>query len=100
MDSIIKIEFPKEFFSVQDTLECGQIFRFLPYKIGFKVFSLNKCAYCYESGDNSIIECNSSDDVIDEKATKMNSLFNALTENEKDNVISYTLGIIENNHKK
>ena len=41
-----------------------------------------------------------NNDVIDEKATKMNSLFNALTENEKDNVISYTLGIIENNHKK
>ena len=61
MDSIIKIEFPKEFFSVQDTLECDQIFRFLPYKNGFKVFSLNKCAYCYESGDNSIIECNSFD---------------------------------------
>ncbi len=56
-----KIIFDKEYFNIKDTLECGQIFRFKPYKRGFLVFSLDKCAYCYEDGENSIIECLEAD---------------------------------------
>ncbi len=52
-----KIEFSKEFFNVLDTLDCGQLFRFAPFKAGYIVYSLDKCAYLYEDGENSVIEC-------------------------------------------
>lgn len=57
MSEIVKIKFASEYFSVKDTLECGQVFRFLPYKKGFKVFSADKCCYCYNDGDFAFIEC-------------------------------------------
>ncbi|MBQ8426751.1 MAG: 8-oxoguanine DNA glycosylase [Clostridia bacterium] len=57
MENIIKIEFDSEFFNVKDTLECGQVFRFIPYKLGYKVFTLNKCCYCYNTDNLAVIEC-------------------------------------------
>ena len=51
----------KEFFNIVDTLECGQIFRYKEYKNGFLVFSSDKCAYVYESGENTVIECEDKD---------------------------------------
>ena len=56
-----QIIFNGEFFSVKDTLECGQVFRFIPYGKGFLVFSLDKCAYCYQNGDFAVIECDGGD---------------------------------------
>ncbi len=57
-----KIIFKKEYFNIKDTLECGQIFRFKPHEKGFLVFSLDKCAYCYENGESSVIECENNDE--------------------------------------
>jgi N-glycosylase/DNA lyase len=51
-----KIIYPSEFFNIEDTLTCGQIFRFTTFERGFMVFSLNKCAYVYQDIDNTIIE--------------------------------------------
>lgn len=51
-----------EYFCVKDTLECGQIFRFIPYSKGYKVFSRDKCAYCYNQNGEAIIECNRQDE--------------------------------------
>ena len=56
-----KIIFDKDFFNVEDTLSCGQVFRFVPFKSGYKVFTLDKCAYCYNQGDNAVIEVNDGD---------------------------------------
>lgn len=56
-----KITYMSEYFSVKDTLECGQVFRFVPFKNGYKVFSLDKCCYCYNQGDKAIIECEDND---------------------------------------
>ncbi|MBQ7339659.1 MAG: DNA-3-methyladenine glycosylase 2 family protein [Clostridia bacterium] len=56
-----KITTSKNFFSIKDTLECGQIFRFLEYEKGYKVYSLDKCAYAYEEGDFAVIECKKED---------------------------------------
>ena len=50
------IEFSKEYFSVKDTLECGQVFRFKPYKQGYLIMSMDKLAYVYEEGDKVIID--------------------------------------------
>lgn len=61
MDNVIKIVYDSEFFNIKDTLLCGQIFRYLEFKEGYLVFSVDKCCYCYAQGDNSIIECKIED---------------------------------------
>lgn len=57
-----KIIFPSEYFDIKDTLECGQVFRFKPYKKGFLVFSTDKCAYCYGENGQTVIECEEKDE--------------------------------------
>lgn len=57
-----KIIVSGEFFNIKDTLECGQVFRFKPYKQGFLAFTLDKCCYCYNQGDSVVIECEDSDE--------------------------------------
>lgn len=57
----IKFSFNNSFFNIKDTLDCGQIFRYVPFNAGYKVFSLDKCAYCYEQGENVFIECLETD---------------------------------------
>ena len=56
-----KIVFDGKYFNIKDTLECGQVFRFLPYENGYIVFSANKCAYAYNQNGFAIIECEDSD---------------------------------------
>lgn len=51
-----KIVFDNRFFNIKDTLCCGQLFRYKAYNGGYLVFSENKCAFLYETGDCSIIE--------------------------------------------
>lgn len=50
-----------EFFNVKDTLECGQVFRFIPHEKGYLVFSVDKCAYAYNDGDFAYITCEDAD---------------------------------------
>lgn len=50
-----------QFFNIQDTLECGQVFRFKPFKNGYLVFSADKCVYCYEKDGGVAIECRAKD---------------------------------------
>lgn len=50
-----KIIFGSEFFNIKDTLECGQIFRFRPYKKGYLVFSGDKVAYAYNDGEKAVV---------------------------------------------
>lgn len=57
MNSTIKLEFSSKFFNIKDTLECGQVFRFVRFDKGYIVFSLDKCCYCYNQNDVSVIEC-------------------------------------------
>lgn len=61
MENVVKLKFSSKFFNVKDTLECGQVFRFIPYKNGYKVFSLDKCCYCENADDFALIECLESD---------------------------------------
>ena len=57
----MKLVYNGEFFNVKDTLECGQVFRFIPHEKGYKVFSRDKCCYAYNEGDNAVIECQDED---------------------------------------
>ena len=52
-----------EYFSVKDTLQCGQIFRYYKREDGkFIVVSKDKCALCYNQGDFAYIECGDGDE--------------------------------------
>ena len=51
------IEYDAKYFSPRDTLECGQIFRFAPYREGYKVFSADRACYVYSRGNTTYVEC-------------------------------------------
>lgn len=61
MNELIKITVNSEYFNIEDTLSCGQTFRFKPFGNGFLVFSLDKCAYVYTDSENTVIECENTD---------------------------------------
>lgn len=54
-----KIIFDGEYFDAKSTLECGQVFRFTPYKEGYLLFSQDKVCYVYSKNEKSVIECES-----------------------------------------
>ncbi|MDE6558194.1 MAG: hypothetical protein K2K39_03700 [Clostridia bacterium] len=51
-----KIDFNSEYFNPKDVLECGQIFRFEPHKVGYKVYSADKACYVYTEGNSTVVE--------------------------------------------
>lgn len=55
------IEYGARYFSPRDVLECGQIFRFVPFGEGYKVFSADKACYVYTRGDATFVECDDGD---------------------------------------
>ena len=61
MENTVKIYFDSEYFNIQSTLECGQVFRFKNFNNGYLVFSLDKCAYLYCENNKTVIECNEDD---------------------------------------
>ena len=54
------INYSAKNFNLADTLDCGQIFRYRPYKTGYLTFSLDKCAFLTRDGEN--VRINSNDD--------------------------------------
>ena len=50
------IEFNSEYFNAQDTLDCGQIFRYKPFNDGFLVVSGENACKVYTKGDKTCIE--------------------------------------------
>lgn len=55
------IDYDAKYFSPRDTLECGQIFRFVPHGEGYKVFSADKACYVYTRGNSTFVECDDGD---------------------------------------
>ena len=56
-----KIIYSTEYFNLNDTLKCGQIFRFKEYENGYLVFSNDKICYAYVDGDNTVVETEDKD---------------------------------------
>lgn len=52
-----RIEYESLYFKPKDVLECGQIFRFEPFREGYKVFSKDLACYVYERNNRTFIEC-------------------------------------------
>lgn len=55
------IDYPGEYFSVKDTLECGQIFRFSPCRDGYTLVSADKVCFLKNEGDRVYIDCDDPD---------------------------------------
>lgn len=47
------IVYKSEFFSAKDTLECGQLFRYVPQNAGYLVFSADKACYLETIGEET-----------------------------------------------
>lgn len=56
-----KIEFDATYFNPKNVLECGQIFRFEPFREGYKVFTADRACYLHGDGRKTVIECEDSD---------------------------------------
>lgn len=56
-----KIEYGAEYFNPLHTLDCGQIFRFNPFKDGFMVISGEKACYLHSDGKKTVVECDDGD---------------------------------------
>ena len=56
-----KLIFSNKYFNIEDTLNCGQIFRFKPFKDGFMVNSLDKRVYCLQENDKVVLFCEDED---------------------------------------
>ncbi len=56
-----KLIFSNQYFNIEDTLNCGQIFRFKPFKDGFMVNSLDKRVYCVQENDKVVLFCEDED---------------------------------------
>lgn len=52
-----RLECDARWLNARDTLECGQIFRFAPFKEGYKVFSRDKACYINTRKNSTFIEC-------------------------------------------
>lgn len=56
-----KFVFDGEYFDIKSTLECGQVFRFKPYKNGYLVFSGSECCYAYGCCGKTCLESENLD---------------------------------------
>lgn len=57
----MKLDFNAKYFNPEHVLECGQIFRFRPYKDGYFVNSADKACYVYSDGVKTVVECDDAD---------------------------------------
>jgi len=94
---MIKIICEREFFNIEDTLSCGQVFRFFRKENGFMVTTKDKRAYCYEKNGKTVIECEAKDEeyfkiYFDLTSDYEKIYLSALNENEKILSVAAMLG--------
>ena len=57
----MKFDYDATYFNPTDVLECGQIFRFEPFRDGYRVYSADKDCYVYTDGAKTVVESGDSD---------------------------------------
>lgn len=55
----MKFDYDAKFFNPAHTLECGQVFRFLPFNAGYRVISADKECYVHSDGIKTVVETDS-----------------------------------------
>lgn len=56
-----KLKIINEYFNIEDTLTCGQVFRFKPYKDGYLIISADKACYAKQVDNGVELEFNDND---------------------------------------
>ncbi len=56
-----RFDYDSEYFNPRDVLECGQIFRYVPFEKGYKVFSRGEACYVYIDGAKTVVESENPD---------------------------------------
>lgn len=56
-----KIDYDSTYFNPKDVLDCGQIFRYEPFRQGYRVYSADKDCYVYTEGAKTIVESQNPD---------------------------------------
>ncbi len=54
-------DYDSTYFNPEHVLECGQIFRFTPFKEGYLVYSADKACYVYTNGNKTYVESEDAD---------------------------------------
>lgn len=57
-----KLVFSNEYFNVEDSLKCGQLFRFVKHLNGYFLYVLDKCVFMCNEDKNTIIYCPDQDE--------------------------------------
>lgn len=57
----MKFDFDAQYFNPEHTLECGQVFRFTPFKNGYLVLSADKACYVHSDGIKTVVESGDGD---------------------------------------
>lgn len=57
-----EIKFSSEYFNATDTLFCGQLFRFVPHKNGYLVFSRDRACFIATENGETIVACEDKDE--------------------------------------
>lgn len=52
----MKFDYDSTYFNPADVLECGQIFRYEPYREGYRVFSADKDCYVFKDGIKTVVD--------------------------------------------
>ena len=52
----MKFDFDSTYFVPEDVLECGQVFRYVPFKQGYAVYSADKACYVRRDGAKTVVE--------------------------------------------
>lgn len=57
----MKFDYDAKYFNPEHVLECGQTFRFYPFKEGYFVNSADKACYVHTDGKKTVVECDDGD---------------------------------------
>ncbi len=57
----MKFDYDAKYFNPTHTLDCGQVFRFRPYKDGYLSLSADKICYVYSDGIKTVVESDDAD---------------------------------------
>ena len=57
----MKFDYNADYFTPEQVLDCGQVFRFTPFKDGYMVISADKACYVHIDGNKTIVESDDSD---------------------------------------
>lgn len=79
-----EIKFSSEYFNAKDTLYCGQLFRFVPHKNGYLVFSRDKACFVVTENGETFVACEDNDEAYFREYFDLNRDYSAIVRRAKE----------------